>query len=101
MEMKALTGTTFNGVPVISNRSYTGSLSVADGQTAIIAGTLDRSETITLSGLPGLARIPIVNRALAHYAPQNTEGELLVMITPHIVRKPASASTVIPVGAVD
>ena len=101
MEMKALTGQSFNGVPVISSRSYSGSLSVADGQTAILAGSLDRSETLSISGLPGISRIPGLNRALSHSTPQNTEGELLVLITPHIVRKPPAATTLIPVRTVD
>ncbi len=101
MEMKALTGASFNGVPVISSRSYTGSLSVKDGETAIIAGTIDKSESNSLTGLPGISRIPILTRAAAHNTPLESEGELLVMITPHILRKPAKGSTVIPVHAVD
>ncbi len=101
MEMKALTGASFNGVPVISSRSYTGSLSVKDGETAIIVGTINKSESNSLTGLPGISRIPILNRAAAHYTPQDSEGELLVLITPHIVRKPASGRTVIPIHAVD
>ena len=101
MELKALTGQSFNGVPVISSRSYSGSLSVSDGQTAILAGSLDRSEVLSISGFPGIARIPGVNRALAHSSPQYTEGELLVLITPHIVRKPPARATLVPVRAVD
>jgi hypothetical protein len=101
LELKALTGDSLNGVPVISNQSYAGSLSVSDGQTAIVAGRLDRSEMNSISGLPGLTLIPVVNRIVTHSTPQSTEGELLVMITPHIVRKPASGSTLIPVGTVD
>ena len=102
MELKALTGDSFNGVPVISSRSYQGGLSVRDGETAVIAGSLDRSEQYSVTGLPGIARIPGLNRALAHYNPQETAGELLIMITPHIVRKPPSAATtVIPVSSID
>lgn len=101
MELKALTGASFNGVPVISSRSYTGSLSVRDGETAIIAGMIEKSESNNLSGLPGISRIPILNRATTHNTPQDSAGELLILITPHIVRKPASGSTLIPVRAVD
>jgi type II secretory pathway component GspD/PulD (secretin) len=101
MEMKALTGASLNGVPVISNRSFSGALSVADGETAIIAGSLDRSESYSLTGLPGVGHIPYLNRAATHYTPQENEGELLVMITPHIVRKPAGAGAMIPVPTID
>jgi general secretion pathway protein D len=101
MELKSLTGQSFNGVPVISSRSYTGSLSVADGETVVLAGSVNSSETRSLSGLPGVALIPGLNRALTHYTPSRTQGELLVLITPRIVRKPPSGSTLIPVGNVD
>ncbi len=93
MDLKALTGQSFNGVPVISSRSYAGALSARDGETVVIAGSLDRSEQYSVSGLPGVAMIPGLNRALTHYSPQQTAGELLVLITPHIVRKPPSADT--------
>lgn len=101
MELKALTGQTFNGVPVISNRSYAGSMSVGDGQTVIVAGTLDSSESNSITGIPGLTRIPGLNRAVTHYNPQRTEGELLVLITPRIVRKPPAESTLVPIGNVN
>ncbi len=102
MEMKALTGQAFNGVPVISSRTYTGSMSVADGETVVLAGSVDRTETISLSGLPGIARLPGLNRALAHTTPQTSAGELLVLITPRIVRRPPSGGgTLIPVGNVE
>jgi len=93
MDLKALTGQSFNGVPVISSRSYAGAMSVRDGETAVIAGSLYRSEQNSVTGLPGLARIPILNRAATHYRPQETAGELLILITPHIVRKPPSSAT--------
>lgn len=97
MDLKALTGQSFNGVPVISSRSYQGALSVRDGETAVIAGSMDRSEQYSVSGLPGIVHIPGLRSALAHYTPQDTQGELLILITPHIVRKPPSSEAVITV----
>jgi general secretion pathway protein D len=101
IEMRALTGDSLNGVPVISSRTYAGSLSVTDGETAIIAGSVDRSETLSLTGPPGVSQIPILNRVTTHTTPQETEGELLVLITPRIVRRPVSATTMIPIRTVD
>lgn len=97
LDLKALTGQSFNGVPVISSRSYQGALSAPDGQTVVIAGSMNRSEQFSVTGLPGISRIPGVNAALAHNNPQDSEGELLILITPHIVRKPANSGDMIPV----
>jgi type II secretory pathway component GspD/PulD (secretin) len=93
MDLKALTGQSFNGVPVISSRSYSGALSAGDGETVVIAGSLDRSEQYSVTGLPGVALVPVLNRALTHYNPQESAGELLILITPHIVRKPPSTNS--------
>ena len=101
IEMKALSGASLNGVPVISNRSYAGSLSVNDGETAIVAGSIDRSEARSLTGFPGLSQIPLVNRVTTHTTPQVSEGELLIMITPRIVRSRPDSATWIPVRTVD
>jgi general secretion pathway protein D len=101
MEMKALTGQSFNGVPVISNRSYQGSLWVGDGQTVILAGSLDRTESKTLSGLPGIGRIPGLKKVATHNTPQENAGELLIMITPRIVRKPSAGGRLIPIRNVE
>lgn len=97
LELKALTGQSFNGVPVISSRTYQGALSARDGETVVIAGTMDRSEQYSVTGLPGIARIRGLNAALSHYNPQDTEGELLILITPHIVRKPATSEGLISI----
>lgn len=97
VELKSLTGDAFNGVPVISNQSYTGALSVADGQTAIIAGALDRSQSKALSGPPGLALIPLLNRIASHNTLQQSDGELLILITPHIVRRPPETGPAVSV----
>lgn len=88
LELKSLTGQSFNGVPVISNQTYTGTLSVTDGDTVIVAGALDRSESKALSGPPGLASIPLLNRVATHNTLQESDGELLILITPHILRRP-------------
>ena len=39
VEIKSLGNQSFNGVPVISNRSYTGGLRLSDGQAGVLAGT--------------------------------------------------------------
>ncbi|MGH9524702.1 MAG: hypothetical protein ACRD3E_19440 [Terriglobales bacterium] len=99
VELKSLTGQSFNGVPVISSRTYTGALSVRDGGTVIVAGSLDKSEAKSVSGLPGLTLVPVLNRMGTHSTTQESEGELLILITPHILRRPAETGTAIPVPA--
>lgn len=97
VDLKALSGQSVNSVPIISTRTYTGAMSVRDGETVIVAGSIDKSESKSVSGLPGLGLVPGLNRVATHWTPQESEGELLILITPHIIRSPAESGAAIPV----
>jgi type II secretory pathway component GspD/PulD (secretin) len=86
VEVKSLGTQSFNGVPVISNRLYTSTITVKDGETGVVAGMLDSSESNTLSGLPGISRLPVLGAATSSRGKQKTETELLVLVTPHVIR---------------
>jgi general secretion pathway protein D len=97
VEVKALGTQSFNGVPVISNRQYKGMITVAAGEAGVVAGMLQKSESRAMSGIPGLIHVPGLGRAVSDHTKQVDETELLVLITPHIVRGPAQSAPVIPI----
>jgi tetratricopeptide (TPR) repeat protein len=84
ISLRSLAGTSFNGVPVIGNREYKGSISLMDGEPAVVAGQVTRSEMRSLSGIPGFAQVPLLNKVTATNSKQLEYDELLVVITPHI-----------------
>ena len=86
IEVKALGAQSFNGVPVISNRMYTGTITVKDGESGVVAGMLDTSETKMLTGIPGIVHLPVLGNLTSSRGKQTTETELLVLITPHVTR---------------
>jgi general secretion pathway protein D len=95
IEVKALSSQSFNGVPVISNRAYTGTISIKDGEAGVIAGMLDVEEQNTLTGLPGVARLPLLGTLTSSHGKQRTSTELLILITPHLTRtREASPPTI-------
>jgi len=87
LSLKALTGQSFNGVPVIGNRDYKGSITLADGEPAVIAGQVTHTETMALSGIPGLGQVPGLNKITATNTKQLEDDELLLVITPHITTR--------------
>lgn len=87
LSLKALTGQSFNGVPVIGNREYKGSITLADGEPAVIAGQVTHSETMALSGIPGLGQVPGLNKITATNSKQLEDDEMLLVITPHITSR--------------
>ncbi len=87
LQLRTLVGQSFNGVPVIANREFQGSLTLMDGQPAVVAGEISRSETSSLTGLPGLGMVPGLNQIMTSNTKQDEEDELLVVITPRVIRE--------------
>lgn len=87
INLRALSGQSLNGVPVIGNREYKGNISLADGESAVVAGEVTHSETLALSGIPGLGQIPGLNKVTTTNSKQTEDSEILVVITPHIVSR--------------
>ena len=83
---RALGGTSLNGVPVISNREYKGGIALKEGEPAVVAGMVTKTEQKSLSGLPGFSKIPGLRTLAAENSKQEEDDELLIVITPHVVR---------------
>jgi len=86
LEIRALTGQAFNGVPVISNRQFTGSVRLQEGEPAILVGYLTNSDQRSMTGPIGVGQLPALGRLLSDESKQKADTELLIMITPHVVR---------------
>jgi general secretion pathway protein D len=86
LQIRSLTGQSFNGVPVISNRQYTGSVRLNEGEPAILVGFLTSSDQRSMSGPVGLGQLPVLRHVLSNENKQQSNTELLILITPHIVR---------------
>jgi len=87
-EIKALSGSSINGIPVISNRTVTQTVRLKEDETSLITGLLSDNETKTLSGIPGLAQLPGVGYAFGTRNNSFTNDELLFLVTPRRVRSP-------------
>ena len=87
LNIRALTGTSINGVPVIGNREYKGTINLLDGEPAVVAGQVSHSETLAMSGIPGLGQVPGLNKITTTNSKQIDDDELLVVITPHVTNR--------------
>jgi Flp pilus assembly secretin CpaC len=56
-----------------------------EGEPAVVVGALSRTDAQTLSGIPGLASIPGLNKIASDNSKQENDDELLVLITPHVI----------------
>ncbi len=91
IEVSSVTGTsTIGGIsqPIISQRVVEQDIRLKDGEANILGGLIQRTDTKTLNGWPGLARIPIIRYLFSTDSVDHQEDEVLIVMTPHIVRLP-------------
>ena len=75
------------GVPNIQTRDTTTTVGLRDGQTIVIAGLIEDVDSRSIQKIPFLGDLPLLGRALFTYQNiQKTRNELIVTVTPHIVR---------------
>ena len=87
LQFRSLTGTSLNGVPVISNREYKGSINLKNGEQAVVAGEISYTEQRSLNGIPGLGNVPGLNKVMTSNSTEDDRDEILVVITPHVIRE--------------
>jgi general secretion pathway protein D len=85
MQVRSLTGESSNGVPVISNQEYKGSIRLRDGEPAVVAGEITTNDQKSMEGIPGIAALPGFNQAFSDNTRMKEEDELLITITPHVL----------------
>src|SRR5712691_6021722 len=82
----SLSGTGFGGLPTFGNREITTSIRLRDGETNLLAGLIRDDERTVLEGIPGLSDLPIVGRLFAHNRKETTQTDVVLTLTPHIIR---------------
>jgi hypothetical protein len=97
-ENSSLAGQSFNSIPVINNQSVDQTVRVREGQTAILAGLLQSQSTNALNGLPGLGQLPGVQWLSSNQNAQQQQTELLILVTPRMVRIPERKDQIIYAG---
>lgn len=85
LQVRSLTGQSNNGVPVISNREYKGSINLKDGEPAVVAGEISKTDTRSMSGIPGLGFLPVLNQAMTNNTKEDDSDELMIIVVPHVL----------------
>jgi general secretion pathway protein D len=88
IQFRTLGSTNSNGIPVIFNREYKGGILLKEGEPAVVAGMITSSDQKSLSGLPAFSRIPGLGVLASQSSKQEEDDELLILITPYVVRSP-------------
>jgi general secretion pathway protein D len=100
LNIRTLGGQSVNGIPIILNREYTGSITLKNEESGVVAGLISKADSRSLSGYPFLSRVPVATYAAGVHDKNVNDDELLIVMTPHIVRMASSAGFAVqlPVG---
>jgi general secretion pathway protein D len=74
--------------PVISQRVIEHDIRLKEGEVSILAGLIQRTDSKTLEGWPGFAKLPLLRYLFSHDRTDHQEDEVLIVLTPRIVRIP-------------
>ena len=77
----------------IGTRNANTTLRLKDGETQILAGLIQDSDTRSATGIPGLSQIPIVGRLFGTRNADREKSEIVLSITPRIIRTQARPPT--------
>ena len=86
IEVSSVSGTGFGGLPVFGSRSINTRIRLRDGETNILAGLIRDDERVVMDGIPGLSDLPIVGRLFGRNQLETTETDIIITLTPHIIR---------------
>jgi general secretion pathway protein D len=84
--VSSISGTGFGGLPTFGNREINTVIRLQDGETNLLAGLIRDNERRVLDGIPGLSDIPLVGRMFAHNRRETQESDIVLTLTPRIVR---------------
>ncbi|HUF78303.1 MAG TPA: secretin N-terminal domain-containing protein [Thermoanaerobaculia bacterium] len=79
--------------PIIGTRTIESTIRLKDGETNLLAGLIRRDDTATDSGMPGLSDIPVLGRLFSKNSTENRRTDVILTLTPHIVRLPDITET--------
>jgi general secretion pathway protein D len=90
LEVSSIVGTfkTNSGSTVyqVGTRNAVTTLTLRDGETQVLAGLIQRSERGNSARIPGLGDMPMVGRLFSSEASDSDKTEVLLSITPYMVR---------------
>ena len=75
--------------PVIGQRTVDHDIRLKDGETSMLGGLIERTDTKNVNGIPGLAQLPLIRYLFSDNSVSLAESEVLIIMTPHVIRFPS------------
>jgi general secretion pathway protein D len=86
LALRNLGSSDLNGLPTFTNRQVTGRVRLKEGESYLIGGIRNRTQSNSRTGYPLLSQIPLVGRLFGLFRKQDIETELWIHLRPYILR---------------
>jgi general secretion pathway protein D len=87
LDISAVGAPGYQGLPTFNSRTVNSTIRLRDGETNMLAGLILDNERRGLTGLPGIASIPLVGRLFAKNHEEATQTDIVMTLTPHVIRR--------------
>ena len=90
MDISSVTGNTnIGGItqPIIGQRKIEHVVRLREGEANLMGGMLEDSQTKNLTGIPGLAQIPLLKYLFGQSTVEHSQTETVFVLIPHLVRR--------------
>ena len=87
LDISAVGAPGYQGLPTFNSRTVNSTIRLRDGETNLLAGLILDNERRGLTGIPGLASLPFLGRLFAKNKDENTQTDIVMTLTPHVVRQ--------------
>lgn len=74
--------------PIFSQRKIDHDIRLIEGEVSVLGGIVERSETNSVSGWPGLSKLPFLRYLFSGESKESVESEVLIVLRPRVIRIP-------------
>jgi general secretion pathway protein D len=74
--------------PVVGQRKVVHDIRLREGEVSLLGGLVQEVETRSVSGVPGLASIPVLKWLFSIESLTRNDSEMMIALVPHVVRTP-------------
>jgi Flp pilus assembly secretin CpaC len=87
-DIKSLTGSSINGIPILSNRNIEQTIRLRENETSVLSGIIQSSSIRSAAGLPWTSTEPGIGLLTGEDTANIQQSELLILVTPRALRLP-------------
>jgi hypothetical protein len=87
-DIKNLTGTSINGIPILSNRNIEQTIRLRENETSVLSGIIQTSQIRSSNGYPWISTVPGIGLLTGEDTSNIQQTEMLILVTPRALRLP-------------